>query len=212
MVDHLVYGVPELEAGMDAVEELFGVRPAPGGRHPHLGSHNALLSLGPTTYLEVVAPDPSLSRPDEGTVFGLDKVTESGLVTWALRREDIEEGAKAAAATGTDLGPVLEGARDRTDGVRLTWKLTDPYAMPMNGLVPFLIAWGDTPHPAGAAPMAGRLAGITIRHPHPEGLKSVLSALHVEVEIVAGSVPGLWARIRTRAGVVELSPAKGVIP
>ncbi len=56
-IDHLVYTVADLGAGMDTIERLFGVRPVPGGRHPAFGTYNVLVSLGMETYLEIIAAD-----------------------------------------------------------------------------------------------------------------------------------------------------------
>ncbi len=69
-VDHLIFLAPDLDRGMDHVENLLGIRPVRGGRHPAFGTHNALLSLGPSTYLEVMASDPGLPRPSRGVLFG----------------------------------------------------------------------------------------------------------------------------------------------
>jgi hypothetical protein len=42
LIDHLVYAVPSLPAGIADVAERFGVRARAGGKHVGLGTHNAL--------------------------------------------------------------------------------------------------------------------------------------------------------------------------
>ncbi len=112
-IDHLVYGCRDLELGKDRIEGLLGVRPVHGGRHPDYGTHNALVSLAPQTYLEVIAPDPGARTPRRGNPFGLGSVREPRLVTWALRVDAI-----AAAAAAGGLGGVEAGARRTPDGTR----------------------------------------------------------------------------------------------
>ena len=202
-VDHLVWAVPVLEGGVDRMEALTGVRAIPGGRHPRFGTHNALLSLGASTYLEIIAPDPDAPRRTGGMVFGMDGIQEPRLATWALRREDLEEQAGAAARAGCLLGELQSGYRDRADGVRLTWRLTDPFAMPMDGVVPFLIAWGDTPHPATSAPRAGALVAVIAEHPEAGRVAGVLDALGVAAEVREGPLPRLWAVLQTPLGTVR---------
>jgi Glyoxalase-like domain len=46
MIDHLVYGAPELGTAMNDLERRFGVRAAAGGRHVGIGTYNALLAPG----------------------------------------------------------------------------------------------------------------------------------------------------------------------
>ncbi|MDK1010172.1 MAG: VOC family protein [Actinomycetota bacterium] len=58
-VDHLVYSTPDLDEGIHLVEQLFGTDVTPGGRHENWGTRNALVSLGESTYLEIISPDPT---------------------------------------------------------------------------------------------------------------------------------------------------------
>ena len=66
-VDHLVYVTPDLDRGITEIELLLGMSPTRGGRHPTWGTHNALAALGPTSYLETLAPNPE-HRPARARV------------------------------------------------------------------------------------------------------------------------------------------------
>lgn len=139
----------------------------------------------------MIAPDRGLPTPGRGVGFGLEGLVAPGLVSWALRHPEID-----AVAERAGLGPVEDGSRERADGTTLRWRLTDPYAERMGGVVPFLIDWGDTPHPAASAPPGGRLLELRIEHPEPERVETVLAELGRAVEVASGAVPRLVAVVQ----------------
>ena len=89
-VDHLVYATPDLQMGVDRVQKMLGVRAAAGGQHPGRGTRNALLSLGPGRYLEIIGPDPEQPKPAQPRPFGIDALKAPRLVTWAAKGTDLE--------------------------------------------------------------------------------------------------------------------------
>ena len=204
-LDHLVYVVPDLAAAIAALERLLGVRPGLGGQHLGRGTRNALLALGPTSYLEVIGPDPEQPPPARPRPFGMDRLSAPKLVTWAARVEEIDARVAAALAVGFDLGDVQSMSRTRPDGLRLEWRLTyrrDP--LPADGLAPFLIAWGDTPHPAATAPPGCTLVALRGEHPDPPAVQALLAAVGAELEVGPGPAPLLIATLATPNGAVEL--------
>lgn len=203
-IDHLVYAVTDLDGGKDEIERLLGVRPVDGGRHPTFGTHNALLSLGATTYLEIIARDPEVSMPERGLPFHLGRLEDSRLATWALRSEMIVERAAAAKSGGLDTGAVESGSRRLSDGSLLSWQLTDPYAMPLDGAAPFLISWGTTPHPAETARFGGKLTEFRLEHPEPDRVRHALEVLGGKLDVSKADAIRLVACVETASGLVEL--------
>lgn len=203
-IDHLIFTAPTLEQGMDEIEKRLGVRPVPGGRHPDFGTHNALLSLGNSTYLEVMAPDPDLQVPAKGVLFHNVYQRPPGLTTWVYRFNNLTEKVVIAQASGLSIGNVEPGNRQKPDGTVLSWQLTDPYVFPLQGAVPFLIDWGTTIHPATTAPKAGVLRKLYIEHPQPDKVKSALKVLNIKMEVFQATHFRLVATLVTDSGEVEL--------
>jgi hypothetical protein len=209
-VDHLVYAVPDLEEGVRRIAALLGVSPTPGGRHEGLGTANALVGLGGQTYLEIIGPDPEQPEPVHARPFGIDALAGPRLVTWAVREGDLEGRAAAARAHHYDAGEVVAMSRRRADGVEISWRLLIPPTAlqggpwPGDGLVPFFIDWGETPHPATSVERGALLIGLTARHPDPAAVRGLLRAAGVELPVDPGETPQLTAVIGSPAGRVEL--------
>ncbi len=204
LVDHLVFAVTNLQAGSDYIAEMTGVRPVQGGSHPQWGTANVLLSLGEGMYLEVIGPDPDQPGFTGKRVFGIDELTGPTLQTWAARSQQIERMSEIELSPGLQLGKVLQGERQRPDGVTLRWKLTDPQVSPADGQIPFLIDWGDTPHPSTATPQGVTLVGLRFEHPQPDLVADRLERLGITVEVASADTPAIIASLDTPRGSFEL--------
>lgn len=206
VVDHLVYVASDLELGVNALAELLGARAAPGGKHVGLGTHNALLGLGEGTYIEVIAPDPDQPHRERPLPFGLATVREPGLATFAVRTTEIDALVSASREAGYDPGTPMDMSRSRPDGVILKWRLAFHEQMPGGGVIPFVIDWGDTPHPSAGLPQAGTLAGLRAQHPDPDSVLPSLAALQFDMDLAHGSAPAVIATIEATGGRrIELS-------
>ena len=190
-IDHLVYAVPDLAAAIDWFDEATGVRPAIGGSHDGMGTHNALVSFG-ESYLELIAPDPGQPNPPASGLprpFGLDDVLAPEgegmtLVGFAVRPSDdetIDELADRMFEAGHDPGEVVDMSRLTPSGDRLAWRLT----FPRDRTVPFLIDWGSTPRPNTTQPDGVELADFAIVHQRPFDLLGVVAALGLDITVVA---------------------------
>ena len=203
-LDHIAYAVPELGAGIEDLEQRLGVRASAGGKHVGLGTHNALLSLGDDQYLEVIAPDPDQPQPDRALPFGLDELDGSRLVTWAAKESDLEARVAASKRAGYDPGIVLDLFRDTPQGERIEWRLTMSQTPGGDGLVPFLIDWGGTAHPATSSAKGCRLVAVRAEHPDPEPVRALLAAIGSDLEVTQAPRPALITTLDTPRGRVEL--------
>jgi hypothetical protein len=203
-VDHLVYTVPDLQQGIDSAEKLFGVRATPGGQHPGLGTRNALIALGPASYLEIIGPDPDQPKPAGPRRFGIDELKAPHLMTWVAKGKSLETFAADAKAHGVDLGAVIPGSRKRPDGVVLKWTYTDPQVVLADRLIPYFIDWGSSPHPSATAAKGVTLVGLRAEHPDAERVRKMLKQLGLELAVTRGPKASLIATFDSPKGKVEL--------
>lgn len=203
-VDHLVYGTPDVSRGVDSLEKLIGVRAAAGGQHPGEGTRNALISLGPNMYLEILGPDPEQPKPNKPRWLSIDDVKTPRLVGWAAAGTNLAQLRQAAVTIGVPIGEVLSGSRRTPQGAILTWQVTDQRAWLADGLVPFFIDWGNTPHPSLTAPKGASLIGLRAEHPDPDSVRLMLKQLRLELPVTKGPRAELISTIRGPRGVVEL--------
>lgn len=198
-LDHLVVAARNLAEGRDWLEGRLGVPLQPGGEHETFGTHNALLSLGPDEYLEVIAVNPVAFAPRRARWFALDDPAmharlEAGpsLIHW-VAQVDI-------------LPPDIE-ALDLSRGEN-RWTLTVPAdgQLPQGGVAPSLITWHTPPPPTRLRDHRVRLAVLRLGTPDPDGLRAHLDRLHFSgpVEVYEAPQPELGATLDTPAGPVTL--------
>ncbi|MGA8031034.1 MAG: VOC family protein [Casimicrobiaceae bacterium] len=205
-IDHLVVAARSLAEGTAWLRGRVGVDAQPGGAHVAMGTHNALVGLGPRLYLEVIAIDPAGSAPARPRWFDLDdpgmraRLAEGPtLVHWVARTRDID-----TDATRVELGAILSMARGD-----FQWRITvpDDGRLPQRGLVPTLIQWSDARHPADRLGSSGlSLVTLAGEHPEPAPVRKALEALGLSetLKVSYGRSPRLAAMLRTPRGLVTL--------
>ena len=198
---------PSLEIGKSWVETTLGVEPQAGGEHSRMGTHNALLRLGESVYLEVIAINPAVPAPARPRLFGLDWIEPEApprLATWIARTDDIHAARAACPEPLGEIEPMSRGS--------LNWLMTIPAdgSLPGDGIVPTLIEWRTEQHPASLLENRGcSLERLELFQPQPQRVEQALKSLGLQ-EVVAfnhlpaGGRPYLVARIETPDGLRTL--------
>jgi hypothetical protein len=203
-VDHLLLGVPNLADGIAWVAEKTGVQAILGGRHPGLGTHNALLSLGPRQYLEIIAPDPTQTTLAPQFAF-LQLATAPRLLTWAAATKNIHASAAQAHAAGFELNGPNNGSRTRLDGETLRWKtlfLKNDFSL----LVPFFIEWNaESRHPSEDSPTGCSLQSFALASPQSDKLRAAFRQLGIAANVQCSHEARLHAVLATPNGEIVLS-------
>ena len=207
-LDHLVLATHDLAQGATWVEYHLGVPLSHGGAHATMGTHNRLLRLGPSLYLELIAIDPHAPAPERPRWFALDTASMQAriaerprLVHWVASCTDI---AVESAACPEPLGEITQMRRGNFE-----WLITVPADghLPGDGLLPTLIEWRAPRHPAASLPDAGcallKLEGF---HPDPLPIRATLASLGLDrvIAIYPGTDIELLAYLETPLGLREL--------
>lgn len=207
-LDHITVAANDLAEGVAYVEKALGIAPPAGGAHPLMGTHNHLLRLSETMFLEVIAPNPSAPPPNRPRWFALDDArtraalaSSPKLMTWVARTSDI---TSALAKIPHAAGPAITLTRGD-----LAWLISVPPdgSMPYDGAFPTLIEWPAGPHPASRmADLGCALVAFEIRHPDADAIRSELSGFldDPRIRFCPDAKPSFRAVIRTPQGEREL--------
>jgi hypothetical protein len=162
-IDHVVWGVDNLDRAAAAVQERYGLASVPGGRHPGWGTANRIIPLGPS-YLELIAVvDAGEAAADPvGSGYARHIEAADGLMLWCLATDELD-----TIAARLDL-PVEAKSRVLPDGTSVGWRLVGLPAALDNPSLPFFIEWDVPPerHPgrmqAGHAVVPEGIASVTV--------------------------------------------------
>jgi hypothetical protein len=206
-LDHLVLTATALADGIRYVEQRLGCRMQPGGKHPRLGTHNALLKIGETCYLEVIAIDPDAAPVTRPRWFQLDELqpgTPPRLTTWVLRTSDIVATRQAAINAGIDPGSIEDMQRGD-----LNWQITIPAdgRLLLHGSMPSLIQWHTPQLPPARLPHSAlQLSHLELQHPDAHRLQNWLTSIGCTEHITTHvhTHPLLTARFQTPTGTITL--------
>jgi catechol 2,3-dioxygenase-like lactoylglutathione lyase family enzyme len=178
-IDHIILGAADLDRATRTFERLTGVRPVYGGKHP-TGTHNALVSLGGQTYIEIIAAQPGTPAPDWlPNLADLDDLTPVGFAVTADDGPALRRDLVAAGFVLTENNP---GTRTTPSGATLNWQ-TFRLAGDIKQM-PFFILWApETQHPSATSPSGCKLARFTIASPQSEQLNRLRNALDLPFEV-----------------------------
>ena len=136
--DHFIILVNDLAAAMETYRTLgFDVRA--GGEHPAFGSHNALVALADSAYLELVAfKDAALAEKSFWRDAAKMLSGREGFGGFVLASNDLANDVPQLRQRKLDVADPNVGARTRPDGQRVEWQTAILGGTP-SGALPFLI-------------------------------------------------------------------------
>lgn len=209
-LDHITVIAPSLAEGVLHVRNCLDLDVPFGQRHAYMGTHNHLLQLGDTVYLEIVALDPEADAPGRPRWFGLDDQDQV--------RSDWDEGRRLRGwVARTDRIDSIIARRGDVFGAKVPLPAADPSfdftipddgSLPLDGAAPSIIDRRGKPRSMAAiADLGARLRSFTLEHPEPAAVEALYRALTIDrpPEIVRGSKLRYRARIETPAGPRELT-------
>lgn len=197
-LDHILLGVANLDEGMRAFERATGVAAMRGGRHPSMGTENALVSLGDGRYLELIAPRADADAADP-FVRQLRALRAPTVVGWAVHVPDAAKAAALLTRAGFPTSTPQPGSRVTPAGLTLHWTTFDVPA-PSIDIAPFFIAWDPaTAHPSTTSPGGCTLARFDVAGPQAAELTRMLTTLGVEAAVRSAAKPQMRLELRCGA-------------
>lgn len=206
-IDHLVISSYFIQDGLNYVYEKLGVIPELGGQHEKMGTHNQLLKLGDSAYLEIIAIHPASPNPNRHRWFAMDNLktdTKPKLVNWVVRTNNIQY--------ATEKSKLQHGRIEAMQRGNYNWLITIPEngELPMQGTAPTLIQWEGTHHPTqNLSSTDFFLNCIEGFHPNANEINDSLADIGFKGAFIAKTIhqsekPYLTAYINSPKGILKL--------
>lgn len=202
LFDHVVFGVYDLQAGIDMIKEKTGIEPVRGGCHPNAGTCNALFSIGDQQYFEILAPNPDAGISPKGQL--LSRLTNGAIINWAARTQDIEAVFSVMTQHGIETRGIIPGSRKTLQGDILSWRVL-PANIPGVKIFPFFINWQTSNHPAVTSPEGCTLKSFRLVHDDLSKVSSLFNLFGLQFPVTKGSEQGYSLILRTPKGEVEFN-------
>src|SRR5216683_2636304 len=119
-IDHIVIVVRDLDAAVTDYGRL-GFTVVRGGRHPSMGTHNALVAFSDGAYFELMAFTPPIADTLNWWYSAL--TIGGGLVDFCVQTTDLEADAEAFRKAGAEIAKSFRMGRERPDGYKLSWQI-----------------------------------------------------------------------------------------
>jgi hypothetical protein len=134
-IDHVLYGVQDLELAAGRLNADYGLIATGGGSHGELGTANRLIPLG-DQYLELITVADPASHHPLAVVLGAWISEGDRFFSMAIEVDDVD-------ATADRLGSsVLDGTRTGPEGASVAFRLAG-FETALAEQVPFFIGWGE---------------------------------------------------------------------
>jgi hypothetical protein len=146
-IDHVVYGVRDLDSAGRRLEGEFGLASVAGGRHAAWGTGNRIVPLG-RDYVELLGVVDERDAEASPVGRAVRELVAEGdrWLCWCVSTDDLDG---TAARLGLEID---EGSRSRPDGTVLRWRSAGFSFALASPALPFFIAWEVPPelHPGRA--------------------------------------------------------------